>query len=319
MTIPPSSGVFEIFSSIRSDGILPHSQLNTSVNASIEGSLSREPVQFFMLKYHRDRMLNAATAFHWDTSPLEGSKAFAELLNILHDHLEREYGDRNYGAPLKVRLDLILEDPGISDTESQLRIALSANGKFTVTSNGPHPGPAGIERSLVLPRDDAVSELYPGSLSSIADSPAYLRWRVFVSLEKVTPTLFTMHKTSNRGIYQKALDAVPAQRSDHIHNNDGLMKEVLIVNNSKEEEIMEGCITTPYFMRNGEWITPKLSCGGNRGTTRRWAVERGLCKPGVVELSSVKHGEIIVLSNGVKGFQSGTVVSGTSFLCEDTK
>lgn len=300
MNKPSTSDVFDIISTIRSDGILTHSQLNTWVNATTDGNLGREPVQFYMLKYHRDRMLAAATAFYWDTSPLEGPEAFADLLNILHDHLEREYGDRNYSAPLK------------------LRVALSANCKFTVTSNGPHPGSACIERPLGPPRDNIVSALYPGSLSSIADSAAYLQWRVFVSLKKVTPTLFTMHKTSNREVYEEALEAAPARLSGPVHNKDQLMTEVLIVNNSKGEEIMEGCITTPYFMRDGEWITPKLSCGGNRGTTRRWALERGLCKPGVIELASVKCGEIIVLSNGVKGFQSGTVVFGMS-LFDDTK
>ena len=111
--------------------------------------------------------------------------------------------------------------------------------------------------------------------------------------------MFTTHKTSNREEYEKALAEAPALDDDH------LQVEVLLVN--RDEEVMEGCISTPYFKRGVNWITPQESCGGNLGTTRRWAVEKGLCQLGVVEIGSVKDGEIIVLSNGVKGFQAGIV------------
>lgn len=210
--------------------------------------------------------------------------------------------------------------PGISDTRSQLRIAFSANGNFTITSGGPHPGPAAIERPFRLPQHDPVSELYPDSLSTIASpvlGAAYLRWRVFVSVDKVTPTLFTRHKTSNRGEYIKALAMHPAQAPGSVLKIAQLQTEVLIVNDSEEVEVMEGCISTPYFMRDNKWITPQASCGGNLGTTRRWAVEKGLCKLGVVKLDSVKCGEIIVLSNGAKGFQAGIVDFPASSLNDD--
>ncbi len=200
---------------------------------------------------------------------------------------------------------------------SQLRIALSSNGTFTITSNGPHPGPASIEEPFPLARDTA-SQLFPGSLDSVADGAAYLRWRVFVSLDKVTPTLFTRHKTSNRWVYDRAVAKLPAQPPGPELGNAQLLAEVLIVKDSNEEEVMEGCIFTPYFKRDNKWITPEASCGGNLGTTRRWAVEKGICKLGVVKLSSVKCGEIIVLSNGVRGFQSGIVELLKSLLDDDT-
>lgn len=111
--------------------------------------------------------------------------------------------------------------------------------------------------------------------------------------------MFTTHKTSNRREYEKVLAEFPAL------NDDDLQMEVLLVND--DEEVMEGCISTPYFKRGVDWITPQESCGGNLGTTRRWALEKGLCKFGVVEIGSVQDGELIVLSNGAKGFQSGIV------------
>ena len=82
---------------------------------------------------------------------------------------------------------------------------------------------------------------------------------------------------------------------------------------------MEGCISTLYFKRDGYWYTPQESCGGNHGTTRRWAVMRGLCMVGVIQIDSVQDGDIIVLSNGAKGFQSGFVSKEKSLPDETTK
>jgi len=81
--------------------------------------------------------------------------------------------------------------------------------------------------------------------------------------------------------------------------------EVLLFNYG--DEIMEGSICTPYFFRGGHWITPNVSCGGNVGTTRRYALEQGLCEDGIIMKDSVKVGEMVVLSNGVRGFGWGIV------------
>lgn len=150
---------------------------------------------------------------------------------------------------------------------------------------------------------------------------SYLRWRVFVTFDKVTPTLFTRYKTSNRRLYDKALAILPAHPADLVLNGVQLQSEVLIVNDNHPDrsEIMEGCRFTPYFRRENEWITPEAECGGNLGTTRRWAIEQGLCKVGVVDGGSVKDNEIIVLSNGAKGFQSGMVKRWDSCLPDDPK
>ena len=61
----------------------------------------------------------------------------------------------------------------------------------------------------------------------------------------------------------------------------GVMKEVLVVNRD-DQSVMEGSTTTPYFWRDGRWVTPPVSAkfswkdgsGGQDGTSRRWALER---------------------------------------------
>lgn len=70
---------------------------------------------------------------------------------------------------------------------------------------------------------------------------------------------------------------------------------------------MEGSITTPYFARKGKWVTPPTAHGGNVGTTRRWALETGLCSEREVLRCDVKVGEVVWLSNGARGWGWGRV------------
>ena len=52
-----------------------------------------------------------------------------------------------------------------------------------------------------------------------------------------------------------------------------LLAEILLVNHNGE--IMEGSITTPYFLREGEWITPSAKCGGNLGNYAKICIGAG--------------------------------------------
>lgn len=83
-------------------------------------------------------------------------------------------------------------------------------------------------------------------------------------------------------------------------------REVLLIS-TKDGEIMEGTLTSPYLWRDGSWVTPSASSGGQIGTTRRWALEKGFCKEGVVKVDSLVEGEECWISNGVRGFHAGIV------------
>ena len=82
-------------------------------------------------------------------------------------------------------------------------------------------------------------------------------------------------------------------------------QESLIV--SQYSEVLQGQFTTPYFLRNGAWITPAYSGIVANSVTRRYALENGLCKEGIVLKSSPKNGEHCWLSDGVRGFFKGTI------------
>ena len=146
-----------------------------------------------------------------------------------------------------------------------------------------------------------------------------MKWRVFLMFERVTPSLYTRHKTSNRQQYERALGLFPHHGADLVVNGIKLQTEILIINDFNDRwEIMEGCRFTPYFWRGDQWLTPATQCGGNLGTTRRWALDKGLCKEGVLHGPNVKHNEIIVLSNGARGFQTGIVQDWNALLPDDT-
>ena len=82
-----------------------------------------------------------------------------------------------------------------------------------------------------------------------------------------SPTEKTMFKTGDRTDYDRARIAanIIAVTS---------LKEVLLY--TPNNHILDGSITTPYFFRGGQWVTPSSDCGGQQGTTRRWALEKGM-------------------------------------------
>ena len=128
---------------------------------------------------------------------------------------------------------------------------------------------------------------------------------VFVSPIPTTPSLFTSHKTTNRAQYDQVRSLIPVTSKYSNGQRSTRFAEILLIN--RDGEIMEGSITTPYFLRAGEWITPSAQCGGSLGTTRRYALEAGLCKESIVMKESVQAGEKVVLSNGVRGYGWGYV------------
>ncbi|OCK80082.1 hypothetical protein K432DRAFT_405020 [Lepidopterella palustris CBS 459.81] len=71
----------------------------------------------------------------------------------------------------------------------------------------------------------------------------------------------------------------------------------------------EGEMRTPFPGRWGHSVrSEKVGSGGQRGTTRRWALGKGLCMEEPVCRDTVQVGEGVWVSNGVRGFGFGRVV-----------
>ena len=165
----------------------------------------------------------------------------------------------------------------------KLRLAISATREVSITAAPP-----------------ISSSLFPFSIFSVpTPSPSGL---LYLSPVPITPSTYTKHKTTNRTSYTAIMAHLPSSTA----SLPPTTAEILLYNPSGE--ITECVYSTPYFHRNGELITPSDSCGGNLGVTRRIALEKGWCKPGIILKESVRDGEVVWVSNAVRGFWRATVV-----------
>ncbi|KAK3327439.1 putative 4-amino-4-deoxychorismate protein [Cercophora scortea] len=242
---------------------------------------------FYMLNYHRDRMLNAAVYFGWErvVETLSGDEGLDLLATMLTRAIASTPGI-DQTSPVRLRVSFAGNDPSMN---------IEAWGSFSETTlENLFP------RSLPSPHSDPTGE---GSCQMpVKDAP----YQVVLAAEKISPSEWTHFKTSRRQMYDKARQRAQIKLGDS--------KEVLMVNDTNGT-IMEGSTTTPYFWRHGRWVTPPVSSeydpesgsGGQDGTTRRWALQSGIACEEAIPVDSVVDGEECWLSNGARGFMFGRI------------
>lgn len=280
---PPES--FQIISSLRYDPDLPGAIVQYHAEDSYPDP---KDSPYYLLRYHRDRLLNAAIHFNWP-----------EAITFL----QKKQDLSQFAQTL---------DASIPDRTKpwRLRVALDRNGTCSVDVH-----PVAPCSPLILFAPSSV----PEGTTSRPDTATPTPWRLHVDSQPTTPSAFTTHKTTARDEY-----AAARQRAGITSPQEPA--EVLLVNG--KGEVMEGSITTPYFRRRRrrggaagsavvdkeeesetpDWVTPPLSSGGNAGTTRRYALEHGFCVEQVVRAEELVDGEECWLSNGVRGFIRAVVV-----------
>lgn len=107
----PSSPCFEVMTSIRSDAILKLAPFNPRLCSG------ETPSQFYMMPYHYDRIVAAATDFRWS----KAARIFTSEIGILglesalEQHLHDMYDRVDYPSPLKVKSRLSLSSPSETD------------------------------------------------------------------------------------------------------------------------------------------------------------------------------------------------------------
>jgi len=277
---------FQLFSSLRYDPVLLQSADNIE---SWPQQVAKSPSPFYMLPYHRDRILQAAQHFDWKEAinRIRGPDGFLHILEKLEEAI-----DVNSLTPLRIRM------------------LLHHNGTITIETSPTPPVPLEnlFPTRLPPPRSSAKLEVSPltgGALTlgpddAIHGAPQMREpWPVLPDTVRTPPSPYTTYKTTSRGMYTDARERV------------GIIdlaekKEVLIVSDV-DGSIMEGSLTSVIFWRNGKWTTPPVSSGGQAGTTRRWLLEKGFCVEGVVKVESLVDGEECWISNGVRGLNWGKV------------
>lgn len=269
---------FQLFTSLRYDPAL----LQVPVRKlSYAGWNSVNSSPLYMLDYHRDRMLRAATHWGWDAAikVLQGDFGLKRLVELAESSIGWDQQ-----SPLRVRIAIT--------KDGELSITTGPVPETTLANLFPEslPPPEGVEDSGT---DQGISSKLPG-------------YDILVDTPMTTRSEYTHFKTTKRAAYDGARQRAQISLTD--------LKEVLIINETNAA-VMEGSITTPYFWRNGKWVTPAVSkeysledgSGGQNGTSGRWALERGIVVEDTVLVGSLVDGEECWLSNGVRGFFFGRI------------
>jgi 4-amino-4-deoxychorismate lyase len=202
------------------------------------------------------------------------------------------------------------------------------------------PHPANMPK--VSPLTGGALTLGPNdSLSAaISTAPPPPEWKVKLDTQPTPSSPFTLLKTTKREMYDQSRErALPSNPAGPAY------REVMLYN--EVSELTEGTLTSLYLFRGGRWITPpvgvpsgeftnktlkdddadegelrkpfagrwghstrsaKVGAGGQRGTSRRWALGSGYCMEEPVSIETVQVGENVWVSNGVRGFGFGRVV-----------
>ncbi|KAI1497104.1 aminotransferase [Biscogniauxia marginata] len=271
---------FQLFTSLRYDPAL----LKLPTEGFADIGWNGQPSPFYMLDFHRDRMLRAATHWGWIAAvdTLAGDQGLKRLQAFLQD-ITRHVGHGPH------RVKIILARDGSLSHEIRPTPQTPLNNLF----------PAYI-------LEPACENLVPAK-EGRAQGRTPVRdfgFDILIDNQNTAKSEFTHFKTTHRPMYDEARSRARLSLADK--------KEVLLVN-SHDGSVMEGSISTPYFWRDGQWVTPPVpelynvvqGSGGNDGTTRKWALERNLVTEQVVPVDSLVDGEECWISNGIRGFISG--------------
>lgn len=261
MATAPAPPAVQVFTTLRYDKELKDYKDNNEVSRAHNASF------LYMLRYHQERMVEAAQALMWPATSMiriSGETGIRYLDTTLKNHVSRTYRNENPNH-LSLRIRITMNDLGDLD--------ITSAPCAPVVNFTPFP----TDLTTCIPRMPQL-------------------WKIQLGYEPILPSNYTKFKTTHRAHY----DAARAHLTP-----DQLNVEVLIFN--QNNELMEGTLSTPYLFRGNKWITPAHTCGGNTGTTRRWALENGICDLGVIKREGIKHGELVWLSNGVRGFGWGVV------------
>ena len=100
---------------------------------------------------------------------------------------------------------------------------------------------------------------------------------------------FNYFKTSNRAIYD----------NEFINFSDKGFADVVFFN--KKDELTEGSRTNIFIMKNGKWLTPKISCGLLNGVYRQhFILNHKDCIETVLYRDDILNADEIILTNAVR-------------------
>ena len=217
------------------------------------------------IAHHRQRLLEAAEALRWErpTDFLRSDECEAELIRKLNHHVNDQQSAQGITA-LKVR------------------VSISSTNQMS------------IETSPITVTNASMPHLYPFTFSQNLSPSTSINCTVYLASTALKESIFTRYKTTRRQHYDELREA------SNISHLPPTTAEVLLWNPSNE--IMEASLSTVYFVRNTLLVTPDALSGGHNGVSKRMALKDPRCREGVIKTSELVEGDLIWLSNAVRGF-----------------
>ncbi|TID26609.1 hypothetical protein E6O75_ATG01102 [Venturia nashicola] len=305
--ITSNSAAFELFTSLRYDPILRTSSENSAFSDGVQSPL-------YMPSLHQCRLLEAAQEFGFDCPDgLEFLGDGARFEKYIIQEIEQwgtERENNDSSAPLRVKF--VFDRQGSKRVELSMVPKVSLEVLFPSTLNLITSAESITEPANTFepsPLTGGALNMGPTDFQPVPNTKSHstlaASYTILLDSQPTPVDSHTIYKTTHRPHYDSS-------RSRNLNQDPSstLTEEVLLYNPSGQ--IMEGSLTTPYFHRNGRWVTPPVwddDHGGQRGTTRRHAIEQKLCEVEAVSIASLQNGEKIWISNGVRGFGWGNLKS----------
>jgi len=221
--------------------------------------------QFYLLQNHADRLADACVSGYLGNSALTSSSIDSgSLAKELSSAVLRWHNTPGNGSAKSLRIKHRIYGDGMTMTECWPVPRLPRASCF--------PPTLGTPQTLLAAR---------------------VEWTIVLDTEPTKVSCSTKCKTSDRQAYDRArkdagIPSLISQQECLLYDHDG--------------HIIDASICTPYFFRDGVWLTPSAECGGQQGTTRRWALEHDRASEGTIEKSRLESDQIVWLSNAVRGF-----------------
>ncbi|KAI9925545.1 hypothetical protein ASPWEDRAFT_173219 [Aspergillus wentii DTO 134E9] len=259
-----SSPSFQIISSLRYDPALP------GVVAQRAANSYPDPLKtpYYLLPYHRDRLINAANHFKWQ----KALEFLRRDLNSFVQVLDSFISDKTKPWRLRIAIDsdgtcTVDVNPTASIDPLNLLIPSSSSSQsatWRIYVDTQPTTPSGFTTHKTTARDDYTAARLRAGIVSPQDP---------IEVLVVNPKGEVMEGSITTPYFRRRPAVSDGQAED----------------------------SSP------EWITPPLSSGGNWGTTRRYALSQGFCLEKVITIDELVDGEECWLSNGVRGFMRGIV------------
>ena len=140
---------------------------------------------------------------------------------------------------------------------------------------------------------------------SIIDQGERNYLNIYLDNEAITPSIFTITKTTFRNVY----DHARTRNEKSLQPGSVWSGSDVIIYNDKGC-IMEATIFNVAFYRSSKWVTPSTNSGCLPGVMRRWLLQSYRIsedETGCLTKDSIKPGEWVLLFNGVQGCRLGKI------------